>query len=76
MIIRSVAIAFAVITASAAFAMPRAPIAQPESTIINVREACGAGMHRVNGVCVRTPARRQAVRCATGMKLVEGRCVK
>lgn len=47
-------------------AMPVAPV-QPDSTIINVREACGAGMHRVNGVCVTTHARRVARRCAAGV---------
>ena len=74
--IRLITVAFAMVVASSALAIPRAPIAQPDSTIINVREACGAGMHMVNGTCVRTAARRQAVRCATGMKVVEGRCVK
>ena len=34
---------------------------------IKVREACGVGMHRVNGVCIRTPARRAASRCARGV---------
>ena len=30
--------------------------------VIQVREACGAGMHRANGVCVRTAAYRQTGR--------------
>jgi hypothetical protein len=71
-----IAAAFALALASSVQAAPLAPIHQPESMVSTVREACGAGMHRVNGVCVRTAARRQAARCATGMKLVEGRCVK
>ena len=51
---------------AAAQAMPRAPLQQPDDLIIKVREACGAGMHMVNGVCVRTAARRAARRCAVG----------
>jgi hypothetical protein len=42
---------------SSAQAMPLAPMRQQESLTIAVREACGAGFARVNGVCVRTPAR-------------------
>jgi hypothetical protein len=56
--------------------MPRAAVQQPDSIVITVREACGAGMHRVNGVCVRTPARRQAARCAAGLRYVGGRCIR
>jgi hypothetical protein len=56
----------ALVLASSAFAMPRAPL-QSNDVIIKVREACGAGMHRVNGVCIRTPARRGASRCARGV---------
>ena len=41
-----------------------------------VREACGAGMHMVNGTCMRTATRRNAARCAVGMRTVGGRCVK
>jgi hypothetical protein len=74
--IRLIAVAFAVALASSAQAIPLAPIKQPDSMITTIREACGAGMHRVNGVCIRTAARRQAVRCATGMRVVEGRCVR
>jgi len=64
---RLIAVAIALALASSAQAMPRAPLAQPGDTIIPVREACGAGMHRVNGVCIRTPARRAARRCAVGV---------
>jgi hypothetical protein len=56
--IKLVAVAFLVAIVSAAQAMPRAVIQQPDSLVTTVREACGAGMHRVNGVCVRTAARR------------------
>jgi len=59
--------AVGVALASLAQAMPIAPLTQPDTMITPVREACGAGMRRVNGVCVRTPARRAARRCAVGV---------
>jgi hypothetical protein len=68
--------AFALAVTTSALAVPLAPVQQPENLVTAVREACGAGMHRVNGVCVRTAARRQAARCAAGMRVVEGRCVR
>ena len=74
--IRIIAVAFTLALASSAQAVPLAPVQQPDSMITTVREACGAGMHRVNGVCIRTAARRQAVRCATGMRVVNGVCVR
>jgi hypothetical protein len=47
-------------------AVRRAPIQQPNDIVIKLREACGAGTTRVNGVCKN--ARQHAVcRCATGM---------
>jgi hypothetical protein len=64
---RLIAFAFALTLASLAQAMPVAPLQQPNEMVITVREACGAGMHRVNGVCIRTPARRAASRCARGV---------
>jgi len=57
----------ALVLASSAFAMPRAPLQAPNDMVVHVREACGTGMHRVNGVCIRTPARRAASRCARGV---------
>jgi hypothetical protein len=66
--IRSVAIAFVLTLASSAQALPPVPLHQPDEMVIKVREACGAGMHRVNGVCVTTPARRGARRCAVGVR--------
>ena len=57
----------AVLLASSALAMPRAPLQAPNDLLINVRHACGAGMHMVNGACIRTPARRAASRCARGV---------
>ena len=53
--------------ASSVQAMPPAPLQMPDDVVIKVREACGAGMHRVNGVCIRTAARRGASRCARGV---------
>ena len=66
--LRLITIAFALTLASSVHAMPRgAPLQQPDDVVIKVREACGPGMHRVNGVCIRTPARRAASRCARGV---------
>jgi hypothetical protein len=59
--------ALALVLASSALAMTRAPLQQANDMVINVREACEAGMHRVNGVCIRIPARRAASRCARGV---------
>ena len=63
---RLIIVAFALTVASLAQAMPLAPL-QQDKMIITVREACGAGMHMVNGTCVRTHARRAASRCARGV---------
>jgi|SRR5580700_9910295 hypothetical protein len=69
--IRLTAIAFALALASSAQAMPQAPLQQSDDMVITVREACGAGMHRVGGVCVSNVggrhARRAVRRCATGV---------
>ena len=69
--IRSIAVAFALALASSAQAMPPAPLSHSDDMVMNVREACGAGAHRVNGRCVGTPARRHARRavrrCAAGL---------
>ena len=74
--LRLIAVAFALTVAASAQAAPLAPLHQPEGMITQVREACDAGMHMVNGTCVRTAARRNAARCAVGMRTVGGRCVK
>jgi hypothetical protein len=66
--IRLSALAFVLAVASSAQAMTLAPIHQPESIVSHVREACGAGFTRVNGVCVRTPARAAARRGAVQNK--------
>ena len=64
---RLIALAFALTLASLAQAMPLAPLHQPDETVVQAREACGAWMHMVNGTCVRTHARRAASRCARGV---------
>ena len=64
---RLIAIAFALTLASSAQAMPVVPLEQPDDMVITVREACGAGMHMVNGTCIRTHARRAASRCVRGV---------
>jgi membrane-bound ClpP family serine protease len=74
--IRLIAVAFALVVATSAQAALLAPLHQPEGMVTQVREACGTGMHMVNGTCVRTAARRNAARCAVGMHTVGGRCVK
>ncbi len=74
--IRLIALLFALTFAVSAQAAPLAPLHQTNGTIVQVREACGAGYHMVNGTCVRTAARRNAARCAVGMRTVGGRCVK
>jgi hypothetical protein len=61
--IRLIAVAFALTLAASAQAMPVTPLHQSDGMITQVREACGAGMHMVNGRCVTTMARRQARRC-------------
>ena len=74
--IKFVVVAFAMAVASSAQALPLVPIHQPESLITTVREGCGTGFTKVNGRCVRTPARAAARRCAAGLRLVEGRCIR
>jgi hypothetical protein len=64
---RLIAVAFALMLASSAQAMPLAPLQHQDDMVTTVRHACGAGMHMVNGVCVRTHARRAASRCARGV---------
>ena len=66
--IRVLAVIFALAVATSAQATPLAPLRQPDSMITQVREACGAGRVRINGVCVaRTTTRhvrREVRRCA------------
>jgi hypothetical protein len=66
--IRFVAVIFALAVATSAQAMSPAPLHQPGGMVTHVREACGAGRVRVNGVCVarttKRHVRREARRCA------------
>jgi hypothetical protein len=48
---------------TSAQAVPVAPPAGPDSTIIQVAYGCGPGMTRVAGVCVARTTKRQARRC-------------
>ena len=52
--IRLIAIVFALALTASAQAMPVAPLHQPDNMAMQVRHACGAGMHMVNGVCRTT----------------------
>ena len=64
----SVAFALAVATTSANALPVPSHLGQPESMVTLVRAACGAGLHRVGGACVRNVTtrhvRRAARRCA------------
>jgi hypothetical protein len=63
--IRLIAVAgFALAIATSAQAMSLAPLHQPDGMITQVREACGAGRVRVNGVCVARTTIRHGRRCA------------
>jgi hypothetical protein len=69
-----VPIVFLLGLASSTQAMPVATIQQLDDMVTPVREACGPGMQRVNGVCRRNTTVRAA--CAAGLRLVNGRCVR
>jgi hypothetical protein len=68
-----VVVGLAVILTSSIQALQAMPVGagqgphKADTAVVKVREACGAGMHRVNGVCIRTHARRAASRCARGV---------
>jgi len=54
--------AFTLAIATSAQAMSLAPLHQPDGMVTQVREACGAGRVRVNGVCVARTTIRQTRR--------------
>ena len=60
--IRLIAVAFVLVVATSAQAMSPAPLHQPDGMITQVREACGAGRVRINGVCVARTTKRQVRR--------------
>ena len=71
--IRLIVVAFALAVATSAQAMSPAPLHQPDGMITQVRQACGAGRVRVNGVCVARTTIRQTRRCA---RWSGGACVR
>ena len=71
--IRLIAVAFALTIATSAQAMSPAPLHQTDGMITQVREACGAGRVRVNGICVARTTIRQTRRCA---RWSGGACVR
>jgi hypothetical protein len=75
--IRFIAFAFALALGASAQAMPVTPLHQPDRMVTQVREACGAGRVRVNGVCVarttKRHVRREVRRCA---RWSGGNCVR
>jgi hypothetical protein len=60
--IRLIAVVFGLAVATSAQAMSPAPLDQRDNMITQVRHACGAGMHMINGRCVTTSARRHVRR--------------
>ena len=59
-----IAVASALAVATSAQAMSPAPLHQLDGMITQVRDACGAGRVRINGVCVARTTKRQVRRCA------------
>jgi hypothetical protein len=57
-------VAFGLVLACAAQAMPFTPLHQPDNAITQTRMGCGPGMVMANGACVSRHAIRQARRCA------------
>jgi hypothetical protein len=74
--IRPTVIALALCVASSAESMPYVPLQQPNNSVIQVRQGCGLGRQLVDGICIRNPAVRAAVRkcSARKMRMVNGRC--
>jgi hypothetical protein len=61
---RLTAVAFALVVASSAQAMPPAPLHRSDEVVITVREGCGPGMVRgPGGVCVARAERPAVRRC-------------
>jgi hypothetical protein len=60
--IRFIAVAFVLALAPSAQAMSPAPLHQPNGMITQVREACGAGRVRINGVCGARTTKRHVRR--------------
>jgi hypothetical protein len=61
--IRLIAVAFALTLATSAQATtPLPPLHGPDGMVTQIREACGAGRVRINGVCVARTTTRQVRR--------------
>jgi hypothetical protein len=60
--IRLIAVVFALAVSTSAQAMSLAPLHQQDNMATQARQACGAGMHMINGRCVTTSARRNVRR--------------
>jgi hypothetical protein len=54
--LRLMAVAFALTLASSAQPLPPYHPYQSNALVVPIRQACGAGMHYVNGVCLRKEA--------------------
>ena len=72
--IRLISVAFVLAVATSAQAMSPAPLHQPDGMITQVREACGAGRVRINGVCVARTTKRQVRRGSRCVEWSEGFC--
>ena len=55
--------AFVITISTSVYAMPIAPLHEPDGVITPVAAACGVGRTRVNGVCVARTTKRQVRRC-------------
>ena len=71
--IKLIVVAFALTLATSVQAMSPAPLHQQDGMITQIREACGAGRVRINGVCVARTTKRQVRRCA---RWSGGACVR
>ena len=68
--------AFALAVATSAQAMSPVPLHQPDGMITQVREACGAGRVRINGVCVARTTKRQSAGVRRCARWSGGACVR
>ena len=78
--IKLIAVAFALVAATSAHAMSPAPLHQPDGMITQVREGCGVGRVRINGICVarttRRHVRREARRDRRHLRREARRCAR
>ena len=68
--------AFALVLATSAQAMSLVPLHQSDGMITQVRTSAVPAITWSMVAAIRTAARRNAARCAVGMRTVGGRCVK